>query len=260
MFLVGRFGNMMKNVWMQNNIKPIWDQHERLLRQPSVPANVLRLLASKSWQLRDAKLGEGETWWRGHVLGPIGGGFKHTIWFMYHIVVSYQFIILFFLAWRSMWWTWCMFSTIFELVGIDLELFRNVRRCIHHYQALATSRRRSFKYVRMNVCLFACLFVSSFVCLFVWLVSSNHDEMIVHGFYMVLWRPQFVFLFEMRFCLRNRSFDWVDVNVVGSGRWLSTFWDATVFTARTVGSLSFYLGVSKNSGTPKWMIYKGKPY
>ena len=22
----------------------------------------------------------------------------------------------------------------------------------------------------------------------------------------------------------------------------------------------FYLGVSKNSGTPKWMVYNGKPY
>ena len=22
----------------------------------------------------------------------------------------------------------------------------------------------------------------------------------------------------------------------------------------------FHMGVSKNSGTPKWMVYKGKPY
>ena len=27
-----------------------------------------------------------------------------------------------------------------------------------------------------------------------------------------------------------------------------------------VGSTTNYMGVSKNRGTPKWMVYKGKPY
>ena len=36
------------------------------------------------------------------------------------------------------------------------------------------------------------------------------------------------------------------------GERIEVFWGS--------GSLQLYMAVSKNNGTPKWMVYKGKPY
>ena len=40
--------------------------------------------------------------------------------------------------------------------------------------------------------------------------------------------------------------------------------EASLFWGEKVGWLKFdtigYMGVSKNRGTPKWMVYNGKPY
>ena len=37
-------------------------------------------------------------------------------------------------------------------------------------------------------------------------------------------------------------------------------WLQEPFQPRCNGSSGLYLGVSKNKGTPKWMVYNGKPY
>ena len=42
----------------------------------------------------------------------------------------------------------------------------------------------------------------------------------------------------------------------------SSLWEQRVRLERWgfLGSTFFCLGVSKNGGTPKWMVYNGKPY
>ena len=39
-----------------------------------------------------------------------------------------------------------------------------------------------------------------------------------------------------------------------------SFWELAYFQVRTVSLRGVYMGVSKNRGTPKWMVYNGKPH